>query len=393
VAGKIIAYLPGAPSFFSDGPGALYADSAGKRETAAGHGAVAVLSLSRPDDSSNWAETANWAKHGVMRVAEMGETTSSLRIPFLASLGPTGVEGLFEGEWNRLGEAIAEIKAGRPHSFLLAREVSVTQRSERSALESANVIGTLRGSDPKLQHEYVVYTAHLDHLGIGEPVNGDSIYNGARDNASGVAGLLAVARAFAQLPRSPRRSVVFVATTAEEAGLLGSQYFVDHPPVALRDIIAEINLDGLALFWPLRDVAGWGAGHSSLRAAVEAAAARLGLEATIPEKDAAVMVKAGDQAPFARNGVPAVWVVYGHKTSDTAVDAQALERKWSRHHQPSDDMDKPFNFDSSAKLGQAAFLTGLIAANEISRPTWNPGDYFGEKFGARRRDRDMPNSH
>jgi hypothetical protein len=384
VTGRIVAYLPGAPSSFPDAPAALYGDLTRKRGAAADHGAVAVLSLSRPDERSSWAETTDWAKQGAMRLGETGATASPHRIPLLASLSPAGVEALFEGESNRLREAMEDLKAGRSHSFLLTSELSVTQRSERSALESANVIGTLRGSDPKLRGEYVVYTAHLDHLGIGEPVNGDAIYNGARDNASGVAGLLAVARAFALLPRSPRRSVTFVATTAEEPGLLGSQYFVDHPPVALQDIVAEINLDGLAIFWPLRDVAGWGSSHSSLRAAVEAAAARLGIEATIPEKDAAVMVGAGDQAPFAQNGVPAVWVVYGDKTRDAAVDAQALEEKWSRPHQPSDDMDKPFDFDSSVKLAQAAFLTGFIVTNEVSRPAWSRGDYFGGKFGARR---------
>jgi hypothetical protein len=377
VTAKIVAYLGGAPGSFADAPGAFFGDSDLKRETAAKHGAVGILQLSLPDEGSNWDETVAGARHGATALAGGGE----MRTPYLAHLSESGVAALFDRESARWRQALADVKAGKPHSFAITSELSVRQRTERSPLDSANVVGVLRGSDAKLRGEYVVYTAHLDHLGIGETVGGDAIYNGARDNASGVAGMLAVARAFASLAPRPRRSIVFLATTAEEPGSLGSRHFVDHPPVPLQDIVADVNLDGLAVFWPLRDVAGWGARHSSLGPAVEEAARRLGLEATLPDDDSKVLISFSDQAPFARKGIPVVWLVYGDTAWDAGVDPKALEQKWARAHLPNDDMSQPFDFESSVKLSQAAFLTGYIVANATHRPSWREGDFIGERFG------------
>ena len=384
VHGKIVACLEGAPASFGDEAAAFFGDPVLKRETAARHGAVGILQLGRPDDDSNWDETVAGAKNGVMAVVGAAAEARSPRTPHLAQLSKSGVATLFGREAGRWRAALADVKAGRPHSFTTTQELSVQQRTERHVLDSANVVGVLRGSDAKLRDEYLVYTAHLDHLGIGEPVGGDAIYNGARDNASGVAGLLAVARAFASLAPLPRRSIVFLATTAEEPGSLGSSHFVSHPPVPLRDIVAAVNLDGLAVFWPLRDVAGWGARHSSLGAAVEEAARWLGLEATLPQEDSKVLLGFSDQAPFARKGIPVVWLVYGDKSRDAGVDPRALEQQWARAHLPNDDMSQPFDFASSVELSQAAFLTGYLVANDTLRPSWREGDFLGARLGPKR---------
>ena len=385
VSGKIVASLEGAPGSFADAPRAFFGDSALKRETAARHGALGLVQLSLPDESSSWDATVVDAGHGAMAVADGGDPAASPRTPYLAHLSASGVAALFDREPERLREALADVKAGRPHSFATTRELSVQQHTQRSTLDSANVVGVLRGSDAKLSREYVVYTAHLDHLGVAEPVGGDAIYNGARDNASGVAGMLAAARAFASLAQRPRRSILFVATTAEEPGWLGSRYFVNHPPVPLQNIVANVNLDGLAVFWPLRDVAGWGARHSTLGVALEEAARRVGLEATLPEEDSKVLIGFSDQASFAQKGIPAVWLVYGDKSRDATVDPGALEQTWARAHRPDDDMSQPFDFDSSVKLSRAAFLTGFIVANETRRPSWHEGDFFMKKLGPRAR--------
>lgn len=380
VAGKIVAYVGGAPASFADAPGAFFGDPALKRETAARHGAVGILQLSLPEESSDWKATVAGAGQGTMALAGAGAT----RTPYLAYLSGSGVTTLFEGESARWQEARADVRAGKPHSFATTRELSVGQRTERSTLDSPNVVGVLRGSDAKVGGEYVVYSAHLDHLGVGEPVGGDAIYNGARDNASGVAGMLAVARAFASLAPRTRRSIVFLATTAEEPGALGSSYFVEHPPVPLHDVVADVNLDGLAVFWPLRDVAGWGARHSTLGAVVQEAARTLGLEATLPDDDSKVLIRFSDQASFARKGIPVVWLVYGDKSWDAGVDPGALEQKWARAHRPDDDMSQPFDFESSVKLSQAAFLTGYAVAGAARRPSWHAGDFFGERLGSQR---------
>jgi hypothetical protein len=384
VSGKIVAYLEGAPGSFADAPGAFFGDPAQKRETAARHGAVGIVQLGLPDDDSSWNATVGGASDGVVEPAEGEDRPPLPRTPYLAHLSPSGVTTLFDHESARWQEALADVKAGKPHSFTTARGLSVQQRTERSVLDSANVVGVLPGSDGRLRGEYVVYTAHLDHLGIGAPVGGDAIYNGARDNASGVAGLLAAARAFASLVQRPRRSILFLATTAEEPGSLGSRYFVDHPPVPVHDIVANVNLDGLAVFWPLGDVAGWGARHSTLGAVVEEAARRVGLEATLPDRDSKVLMRFSDQASFARKGIPVVWLVYGDKSRDAGADPGALERRWARAHRPDDDMDQPFDFDSSVKLSQAAFLTGYIVACDTQRPSWKEGDFFRERFRPQR---------
>ncbi len=380
VSGKVVACLGGLPlpSPAPRPPSSVIRPSSARPPP--GMAQWASSSSASRTSSSGWDTTVAEARHGVMAMADGGDLAASRRPPYLAHLSASGVAALFDHESERWPEALAEVKAGRAHSFTTTRELSVRQRTERSTLDSANVAGVLRGSDTTLRDEFVVYTAHLDHLGVGEPVGGDAIYNGARDNSSGVAGMLAVARAFSAPALHPRRSIIFLATTAEEPGWLGSRYFVNHPPVPLQNIVANVNLDGLAVFWPLRDVAGWGARHSTLGAVVQEAARRAGLEATLPDEDGKVLIAFSDQASFAQKGIPAVWLVYGDKSRD-GVDTGALEQKWARAHRPDDDMSQPFDFDSSARLARAAFLTGYLVANDPQRPAWNKGDFFGERLG------------
>jgi hypothetical protein len=184
---------------------------------------------------------------------------------------------VFEGAPQSLSQILDAAAAGKPPAFDLPLRATLRTVSTYDRLESPNVAGLLRGSDPRLRDEVVVYTAHLDHLGIGEPVKGDSIYNGALDNASGSAALLEVARAFASLATAPRRSVLFVAVTGEEEGLLGSDYYAEHPTVPLERIVANVNMDGLAILYPFREMSALGAGHSTLDSTVARVAGRMGV--------------------------------------------------------------------------------------------------------------------
>ena len=180
----------------------------------------------------------------------------------------------------------------------MAAKIKIVSKFQE--MRSPNVVARLRGSDPKLQGEYVVYTAHLDHLGIGQPVNGDKIYNGALDNASGSACLLEIARAYSQMNRVPRRSILFLAVTGEEEGLLGSDYFVRHPSVAKSGLIANINMDGAALLWPLEDVTARGSQHSTLGAAVHDAAAHLKIDVSPDPNPEQVLFIRSDQYSFVK---------------------------------------------------------------------------------------------
>jgi Zn-dependent M28 family amino/carboxypeptidase len=215
-------------------------------------------------------------------------------------------------------------------------------------------------------------------------MNGDAIYNGAHDNASGVAIVLEAARAFAALPERPRRSVVFLFVTAEERGLLGSDYFARQPTVP-GDIVACLTLDMPFLFHPLLDIVPYGAQHSTLSGPVTRAAERLKIAIAadpIPEQ---VLFIRSDHYSFVRQGVPSLFIKGGFQTGDPAKDGAAINAAYRRdvYHKPNDDMSQAFDFEAGAAHTRLNFLTGWLVAQEAARPAWNPGDFFGALFGRR----------
>jgi len=241
----------------------------------------------------------------------------------------------------------------------------------------------LPGSDPTLSHEYVVYSAHVDHLGIGKSVNGDAIYNGVSDDASGVAALLVIAKAFKSMPHPPARSILFLGSTAEEKGLLGADYFANFPTVPTGSIVADINMDGASLFYTFRDLVALGAPDSTLEAVVERNAERLGLKVSPDPEPEQVLFIYADQYSFVRQGVPSLFLWEGNQATDPNFDARKFNDDWfaTRYHSPSDDMQQPMNLDASVEFMQIDFLIGLDIAQDPQRPAWKPGDFFGETFG------------
>ena len=228
-----------------------------------------------------------------------------------------------------------------------------------------------------------MYTAHSDHLGIGEPVNGDAIYNGAADDASGVAALLVIAQALRSLPQPPARSVLFLAVTAEEEGMLGSDYYAHFPTVPIRNIVANVNMDGASLFYTFKDIVAYGATDSTLERVVERDAARLSLKVSPdPEPEQLYFIRS-DQYSFVRQGVPALFISEGFAAKDPKFDAKKFTDEWNatRYHAPSDDMAQPMNLDASVQFMRLEFLIGYDIANDPQRPRWKPGDFFGETFG------------
>ncbi|MFQ5694404.1 MAG: M28 family peptidase, partial [Terriglobia bacterium] len=281
--GKIVVLLPGAPSAFPSSERAHFSSGSVKRSNAVAHGAVGVLVLWSPEMERRfpWKTFGRFARRGSMTwLDEKGEAFNTFpTLRALAVLSRPGAEKLFAGAPRSLEEAFSLEEGQRVPAFDLPASARVRVLSEHKELESPNVVARLRGSDPRLRDEYVVYTAHLDHEGLGEPdETGDTIYNGAVDNASGIAALLEIARAFAGLQPAPRRSVLFIATAGEEEGLLGAEYFAHHPTVSGEALVANINCDGNLMLYPPADVIAYGAEHSTLGGTVEQAAARLGLE-------------------------------------------------------------------------------------------------------------------
>jgi Zn-dependent M28 family amino/carboxypeptidase len=293
---------------------------------------------------------------------------------------------LFAGASKTPAEVFAAAAASTPQALDLATRVSIVTRTTQRQVESWNVVARLEGSDPELRDEHVVYIGHVDHFGRGAAMNGDDIYNGAHDNASGVAIVLEIARAFTALPTPPRRSVIFLFPTAEEFGLLGSDYFARNPTVAKEGIVADLTLDMPFLFHPLLDIVPYGAQHSSLAGPVTRAAERLGMAIgtdPIPEQ---VLFIRSDHYSFVRQGVPSLFIKSGFQTGSPTLDGAAINAAYRRdvYHKPTDDLSQPFDWEAGASHAKVNFLTGYIIAQESARPTWNPGDFFGGLFGTPR---------
>ncbi len=201
------------------------------------------------------------------------------------------------------------LKLTTPFALPVSLELTHASRHERRS--SANVAGMLEGSDPELRDEYVVLVGHLDHNGIGTPVDGDAIYNGALDNAAGISVLLEAARALRRETPAPRRSVLFLAVTAEEKGLLGSEYFARNPTVPRESLVASVNLDMPVLLYDFTDVIAFGAEHSSLRGVLEAAVDQLGLTVTPDPMPEQAIFTRSDHYRFVQQGVPSILLATG----------------------------------------------------------------------------------
>ena len=279
----------------------------------------------------------------------------------------------------------ALVKKARSRDFRpvpLGIRTSITLANALKRGETGNVLGMIPGSDPVLKDQVLIFSAHHDHFGIGKPdARGDTIYNGAVDNASGVAQVLAIARAFAALPERPRRSILFAIVSCEEYGLLGSAYYAAHPTFPAERIAADINFDMANIFGKTRDVALTGKGKSTLDAVLEAAAALQGRVVTdeaFPDRGAYYR---SDQFSFARIGVPGLYFKGGldFVGRDPGWGEKVTE-EWlaSHYHQPSDEWNEGWNFDGMIEDTQLAFFAGLAIADADSMPNWVPGDEFAK---------------
>jgi Zn-dependent M28 family amino/carboxypeptidase len=365
------------PALFAGTTRLYYGRWTYKYESAARHGAVGAIILHTPGSAgypfqvvqSSWSGEQFHLPAGGEAALQVRGWVTEKAARSLAELAGKDLSALVEAARSRSFEPVP-----------LGITTSLYFENEVHRARTANVYGVLKGSDPRLAGEYVVVSAHHDHLGIGKPdKSGDTIYNGAMDNGAGDAQVLSIAKALKALPAPPRRSITALFVAAEEQGLLGSQYFAQHPPVPAGRIAANVNFDGGNVWGRTRDITQIGRGKSSIDDVVTKIAAIQG-RAVRPDQfpDRGSFYRS-DQFSFAKVGVPALYL----KTGTDFVGrpegwgkAQILDYEAHRYHQPSDQIGPDWNFDGMVEDAQFGFFAVWLVANAEQAPTWTPGDEF-----------------
>lgn len=389
--GKIAVMFSGAPARFDNDRRAFHASRREKLQAVVDRGAIGAVFVGTAEDEvrSPWAKGAeNWQRPSMRLRGDDGKGIDTFpRLRAVAYVSAAAADALFAGGDRSAAMLFDDAKQGKLKGFALPGTLILATRTKIEPAESRNVVAKLPGSDPALAAEHVVCTAHLDHIGIGAPVKDakgkeDRIYNGALDNALGVAVMLEAARELQRAATKPKRTLLFVALTAEEKGLLGAEWFVRNPPVPRESLVANINMDMPVLTAPSRDVVPIGAEHSTLEGVLDAAAKETGVALSPDPFPEEVVFVRSDQYAFVRAGIPAVYLDGGVVAVDKTRDPKVALTWFLRncYHQPCDDANLPIQYADAARLAQLNARIGQIVGDAAERPRWNEGDFFGERF-------------
>jgi Zn-dependent M28 family amino/carboxypeptidase len=386
VKGKIVVALSGYPDGIGSEIGAHLGSS--KAEMAAAHGAVGFLTLptrermkTRPWDLvRHYADGARYTWVG----PDGKPYVEAPAIRGSAYLNTPAAEAIFAGAKKSVAEVLDEAarEGAHPKGFPLKTRARIQSSSKAATITSPNVAAMLPGTDPELKDQYIVLSAHLDHIGIADPKPGDApdkdrINTGALDNAGGISTMIEVARAFVESGEPPRRSIVFLASTGEEKGLLGADYYAQHPTVPADKIVGNVDLDMPLLLYPFTDVIAFGADHSTLGPLVAKAVAPMGVTLIPDPMPEQGIFTRSDHYMFVKQGVPAVVLATGY--------ANGGEEAWKsflggNYHHPGDDMSQPIDWKSGARFAEANYRITRAMADRDTPPRWYEGDYFGNLF-------------
>jgi hypothetical protein len=292
------------------------------------------------------------------------------------TMTPRGAATLLAGSGHTLDELAQLVADKKPlPRFPLAGTLRARAALKREPIDSDNIIGIVEGSDPRLKTEYVVMSAHLDHVGVGRAVDGDAIYNGAMDDASGVASVIEIARLLKESGQPPKRSILFMTQTGEEKGLLGSKYFTSRPTVPFDKIVADINLDMFLPLYPLKIIEVQGLRESSLGESVRAAARALGVEVQTDREPEQNRFIRSDQYSFIRRGIPSLAFKFGYEFGSPE---EKIRRDWVRdvYHKPNDDLKQPVDLAAAATFNRVILGLLQLVANDAARPRWNDTSFF-----------------
>jgi len=372
--GKILVVISGGPATIS---AALKSHARSERTRLAfDRGAVGILTV-----NTLKAVEIPWDRQRLLsHQAGMYPADPAMRqLPglfFGGAIDPARAEQLFA----RSGHSFAEMSAladasGAVPTFELGQALRGRIVSQRRPVQSYNILAKLPGADAKLATETVVISAHLDHLGVGEPIAGDAIYNGAMDDSSGVATLIEIARKLRVEKVRPKRSILFAVVTGEEKGLLGSDHLARRAPPQAGRIVADLNFDMPLPLWPLRSVIVLGADESSMGAAARTVSQQLGLPLVadpVPDRNAFTR---SDQYSFVRAGTPAIAFKFGFLPNSPEA---AIEKQWrsTRYHAPSDDPSQPVEKEEMVKLNDFVAALALNVADAPTAPVWNADSFF-----------------
>ena len=379
--GKVAVVLNGTPKGIQSEERAYYGSQ--KNKNISDRGAVATLTIETPTTRGVYAFQRLLAE-GRLEGASLSwlqaDGTPYSTAPNIKASAQVSLEGapmLFAGapaSWDDV-IAAAEAEGGTVPSFDLPITVSITQRSVHDQVKSSNVVGMIEGTDPELKDEVIVISAHLDHIGISKTIEEDTINNGALDNASGVATLLDAARMLKSGPPM-KRTVVFIALTAEEKGLLGAQYFAMNPSVP-GTLVANVNLDMPILTYDFTDMIVYGALRSNIAATVETAVSAMGIAISPDPAPEQGIFTRSDHFRFVEAGIPSVYLVPGFANGG---DAAFAEHQAKNYHRPSDDMSNNLDFNAAAKFADLNARIALALANQDTRPLWKKDDFFARRF-------------
>lgn len=374
--GKIVVMIGGGPSNIPGPLKAHYQNALERRRFLQRAGAVGTVTIQNPSTAD-----VPWSRSTLARFQEAMELADpALAIPdglkITITVNPAHAGKWLEGSGHTLEELLALADAGRPlPHFPLIPSLRARAKIARRDLESQNVVAIWPGADPMLKNEYVVLSAHIDHVGVGEPINGDSIYNGAMDNAAGVATLMDIAQDLHDQKIQTKRSLLFVVVTGEEKGLLGSRYFAAHPTVNSKSMVADLNTDMFLPLYPLHTVTVYGLHESDLGDTVRKVARSLDVEVQDdPAPQRNVFIRS-DQYSFIRAGVPSLMMDVGYKKGSKE---EAIEKEWlkNRYHAPSDDLAQPVDLRAAGQYNRVMLTLAESVANEPARPQWKADSFF-----------------
>jgi Zn-dependent M28 family amino/carboxypeptidase len=374
--GKIIVTIAGGPSDIAPPLKSHYQFVSERARFLKQAGVAGMVTIQNPRTADiPWSRMATARFQEAMSLADP-TLSDDAGLKIGVTMNPEHADQWFAGSGHDLKELLALVDAGKPlPRFPLRPTLRAKVKVERHDLESQNVVGVRPGSDASLKNEYVVFSAHLDHVGVGEPINGDRIYNGAMDDASGVASLLDIAAALNENQTQTKRSLLFVAVTGEEKGLLGSRYFAAHPTVALSSLAADLNMDMFLPLYPLHLLTVWGLGESDLGDLARRVSKSLDVEVQDdPQPQRNVFIRS-DQYSFIRKGVPSLMMAFGAKPGSKE---EQIAKTWltNRYHAPSDDLNQPVDLKAAGQYNRLMMTLAEAVANNPARPKWKADSFF-----------------